>query len=112
MKSFTIFTALFFMMSVFCIQNANAQISLTATAGTTTGSYATLKASFDAINAGTHQGVIVIMVDANTTEAASAVLNASGSGSASYSSINIYPTVTGLSVSGNLAAPPDRGLPR
>ncbi|MEI7473074.1 MAG: hypothetical protein WCJ85_12510, partial [Chitinophagaceae bacterium] len=82
------------------------QVSVTATAGTPgPTSYTTLKASFDAINAGTHQGVIVIMVDANTTEAASAVINASGSGSASYTSINIYPTVTGLSVSGNLAAP-------
>ena len=78
-----------------------AQISVTATAGTAgPTSYTTLKASFDAINAGTHQGVIVITVDANTTEAASAVLNASGSGSASYTSINIYPTVSGCIIDG------------
>jgi len=94
-------------IAILCIENTvSAQISVTATAGTPgPTSYTTLKASFDAINLGTHQGVIVITVDANTTETASAVLNASGSGSASYTSINIYPTVTGLSVSGNLAAP-------
>ena len=34
-----------------------------------------------------------------------ASLNASGTGSASYSSIKIYPSVSGLKVSGNLAAP-------
>ena len=103
---FPLLTAAILFACFLFVQNANAQISVTATAGTAgPTSYTTVKASFDAINAGTHQGVIVITVDANTTEAASAVLNASGSGSASYSSINIYPTVTGLSLSGNLAAP-------
>jgi hypothetical protein len=80
-------------------------LSLTASLGTTTGSYSTLKGAFDAINAGTHRGVIVITINASTTEISSAVLNASGSGAASYTSINIYPTTTGLSISGNLAAP-------
>ena len=42
--------------------------------------YATLKAAFDAINAGTHTGVINIGVCGDTTETASAVLNASGVG--------------------------------
>jgi hypothetical protein len=44
-------------------------------------------------------------VNTNTTETFSAVLNASGNGSASYSAITLYPTATGLSISGNLAAP-------
>ena len=56
------------------------------------GSYATLKASFDAINDGTHTGIITIDIVGNTTETASAVLNASGSGSASYSGITISPS--------------------
>ncbi|MEI6436904.1 MAG: hypothetical protein WCP32_18925, partial [Bacteroidota bacterium] len=88
------------------IMNAFAQISLTATVGTLgpTG-YSTLKAAFDAVNAGTHKGVITIQVTASTTEAASAVLNANGNGSASYTAISIYPTTTGLSISGNLPAP-------
>src|ERR1051325_2151986 len=49
--------------------------------------YPTLKAAFDAINAGTHQSLITIWILGNTSETASAVLNASGTGSASYGSI-------------------------
>ena len=56
------------------------------------GSYATLKDAFDAINAGTHTGAITVSIDNDTTETVSAVLNASGSGSASYTSIVINPT--------------------
>jgi hypothetical protein len=44
--------------------------------------YATLKDAFDAINAGTHTGVINIGVCGDTTETAPAVLNASGGGAA------------------------------
>jgi gliding motility-associated-like protein len=65
------------------------------------GDYATLKAAFDAINAGAITGAIELQVQGNTTEAATPVLNASGSGAASYSSIKVYPTVTGLSITGN-----------
>lgn len=56
--------------------------------------YSTLKAAFDAINAGTHQGNINVEIIGNTTETATAVLNASGVGSANYSQVNIYPTAT------------------
>jgi hypothetical protein len=69
-------------------------------------SYTTLKEAFDAINNGTHNtGALEIRINNSTSESASAVLNASGSGSANYSSVHIFPTATGLSVSGNLAAP-------
>ena len=74
------------------------QVTLTASSGTASGTFTTLKGAFDAINAGTHQGAIVININASTSETASAVLNASGSGSASYSGISIYPTRTGLSI--------------
>ena len=68
-------------------------VTVTATAGTLGPTdYATLKAAFDAINLGTHQGTITIAIVADTTEAASAVLNASGSGSASYATISIQPS--------------------
>jgi hypothetical protein len=88
------------------IFSAIAQITLTATLGTTgPTSYTTLKEAFDAVNLGAHQGLITIQVTASTSEAASAVLNASGNGLASYTSITIYPTSSGLSISGNLAAP-------
>jgi hypothetical protein len=66
-------------------------IDVEASGGTPAAQYTTLKGAFDAINAGTHTGTITIEVCGNTTEAASAVLNASGSGSASYSTISISP---------------------
>ncbi|HNP55287.1 MAG TPA: hypothetical protein PKK69_11725, partial [Ferruginibacter sp.] len=55
----------------------SAQVSLTASAGTLSGTYTTLKAAFDAINAGTHQGSIAITITGNTTESATAALNSS-----------------------------------
>ncbi|MCX6276531.1 MAG: hypothetical protein NT004_00360, partial [Bacteroidetes bacterium] len=85
-------------------------VVVTATLGTAGPTvYLTLKAAFDAINLGTHQGVITVKINAGTNEIASAVLNASGSGSypniSSYTAINIYPTVTGLTISGAIAGP-------
>ncbi len=69
------------------------------------GNYTTLKAAFDDINAGNLTGAIILQITGSTTESATATLNASGSGSAKYSSIIIYPTGSGYSVSGNLTAP-------
>jgi hypothetical protein len=67
-------------------------IVVTATTGNVGPTvYATLKAAFDAINSGTHTGSITINVTGNTTETATAALNASGSGLASYSAILIQP---------------------
>ena len=91
------------LLLLLCVQ-ASAQVSVTASGGSP-ATYSTLKAAFDAINAGTHTGAITIELTASTTETASAVLNASGSGSCSYSSIILYPTVSGLSITGNLAVP-------
>ncbi len=57
------------------------------------GSYATLADAFTAINAGTHTGALTVSIVGDTTEpAAGAILNASGSGAASYTSIAITPT--------------------
>ena len=67
-------------------------VTVIATSGTASATYSTLKACFDAINAGTHQGTITIDVNGNITETAAAVLNASGSGASSYTSILIKPT--------------------
>jgi hypothetical protein len=66
--------------------------------------YSTVKAAFDAINAGTHTGSITITLSGSTSETASAQLNASGSGSASYTSVLMYPTVSGVSISGSLSS--------
>ncbi|MBK7212208.1 MAG: T9SS type A sorting domain-containing protein [Bacteroidales bacterium] len=83
-------------------ENANA----TKTVGASGADYSTLKLAFDAINAGTINGDITLQIIGSTTETSSAVLNASGSGSASYSSVSIYPTSSGLSISGNLGNVP------
>ncbi|MCX6269407.1 MAG: hypothetical protein NTW16_18985 [Bacteroidetes bacterium] len=82
-----------------------AQVSLTATGGTLTGSYTTTKEAFDAINAGTHTGTIAITVTGTVTETASAVLNSS-TAPASYAAVSIQPsgvsTITGYLVGGHL----------
>ncbi len=74
----------------------------------TVAGYATLGAAFAAINVGTHTGTVDIEICGDTAEgAATALLNASGSGSASYASISIKPvggaarTVIGATTAGN-----------
>jgi hypothetical protein len=85
---------------------AISQVSVTATAGTTgPTAYTTLKGAFDAVNAGTHQGSVTISITGNTTETAAATLNASGSGSASYTAVSIKPgTGATPTVSGNISS--------
>ena len=83
---------------------ASAQVNVTATVGTPSASYATLKLAFDAVNAGTQGGVVTIDIAASTTEGTTpATLNSSGTGSASYTSVLIQPTTDGVSISGNPA---------
>ena len=65
-------------------------------------SYTTLKSAFDAINSGVLTGTVVLQITSSTTETASAVLNASG-GIANYTSVTIYPTGIGYSISGSIA---------
>jgi hypothetical protein len=76
-------------------------VTVTATAGTPGPTdYATLQLAVDAINNGTHQGAITVSIVANTTEVAAVVLNSSGAGSASYTSINIRPVNDGVTIAG------------
>jgi hypothetical protein len=80
-------------------------IEVESTGGTSIGTYPTLGAAFTAINGGTHTGTITIDVCFDTTETATAVLNASGSGAASYTSIVIAPAGGGArTISGAIAA--------
>ncbi|HRD80049.1 MAG TPA: hypothetical protein PLL53_04760, partial [Saprospiraceae bacterium] len=82
--------------------DASCPVFVTASGGTGFAIYTTLKAAFDAVNAGTHTGVIAITIAASTTEGTTpATLNSSGAGSASYTSILIRPSADGISVSGN-----------
>ncbi len=86
----------------------DAQVLITATAANMGPiNYSTLKDAFDAVNSGIHQGVITLNITGNTNETTSAVLNASGTGSASYSGMLIQPTggssrtITGAITPGN-----------
>jgi hypothetical protein len=94
--------------SFLCTFKAISQVSVTATAGTTGPTvYTTLKGAFDAVNAGTHQGSVTISVTSSTTETAAAVLNASGSGSASYTAVTVKPgTGATPTISGNISSGP------
>ncbi len=84
------------------VGKSKAQVSVTATAGVVGPTvYATLKASFDAINAGTHQGDIAISITANTVETATAILNSNGA-PASYTSVTVKPSGAGRVITGNL----------
>ncbi len=96
----TLFASVVLLLAM--VLSVNAQTVRTVGTG---GDYTTLKAAFDAINAGIITGAIELQIISNVTETASAQLNASGSGSANFSSVKIYPTVSGLSIAGNLAAP-------
>ncbi|WP_426481721.1 T9SS type A sorting domain-containing protein [Chryseobacterium sp. R2ACT005] len=97
---------LFCLMAGFAASNFYSQVNVSATAGTATGTYTTVKGAFDAINAGTHQGAIAISITANTTETATASLNASG-GATSYTSVGIKPAVgVTATISGDVASAP------
>jgi gliding motility-associated-like protein len=69
----------------------------------TSGNYSTLSAAFADINNGLISGQIELQLISSFTEISTATLNASGTGSSSYSSVLIFPTVAGVQVSGSLA---------
>jgi hypothetical protein len=69
----------------------------------TGGNYSTLSAAFADINNGLISGPIEFQLISSFTEINTATLNASGTGSSSYSSVLIFPTAAGVQVSGNLA---------
>jgi hypothetical protein len=81
-------------------------VTVTATGGLLGPTdYPTLKAAFDAINAGTHRGDIAIDIVSSTTEGSTpATLNGSGADAASYTSVLIRPVNDGVSISGNPAS--------
>ncbi|MCO5249972.1 MAG: hypothetical protein M9949_00945 [Candidatus Kapabacteria bacterium] len=78
------------------VQQANAKVEIGST------EYSTLSAAFSAINNGTHTGNIVAKITGDISETSRAILNASGQGSADYTSVVIYPTGE-YKISGNQA---------
>jgi len=104
MKRAAVLLVLVALMLCASVSAALAQVDVTATGGTPSASYTTLKGAFDAINAGTHTGDITIGLSGNTTEGTTpATLNSAPAGSASYTSVLIRPTADGVSISGNPA---------
>lgn len=77
-------------------------INVSATGGTANATYPTLTSAFSAINSGTHTGAITMDIVANTAEPSntSAVLNSSGAGAASHTSVLIRPAADNVTVTG------------
>ncbi|MFZ4707982.1 MAG: beta strand repeat-containing protein, partial [Bacteroidales bacterium] len=93
-----------FLLLILFVQNAKAaEPPANRTVGTTGANYATLKAAFDAINAGTLTGAVTLQIIDNTTETVQPELKASGTGAANYTSVVIYPTISGKTIYGNFA---------
>lgn len=95
------------LLAIFCAWQSNAQITVTATAGTLGPTlYPSLGGAlgaFQAINAGTHQGAITITVNSSYAETATAVLNANAA-PAAYTSVLIKPApATNPVITGNIA---------
>lgn len=79
------------------IQAKAQQVTVTSTAGSGSGSvggYSTLNGAFTDINNGVYQGDINIRIMDNFTITSASTLNASGTGSASYTSVLIRPADT------------------
>ncbi len=79
------------------IQAKAQQVTVTSTAGSgagSTGGYSSLISAFSDINSGIYQGDINIRIHASFSMSASAVLNASGTGSALYTTVVIRPADT------------------
>lgn len=91
---------------VISITHLRSQVNVTASGGTPAGMYTTVKDAFDAINAGTHQGIITLSLEGNTTETVTAALNASGTGSALYTNVSVVPSGgAARSITGAIAGP-------
>src|SRR2546423_2154888 len=91
------------------VPSGGGPVIVTATAGVVgPTNYANVGAAFAAVNAGTHQGDITVSIQANSVEGGPAVLNSSGAGSASYTSLLLRPTNDVVSITGATAT--GRGL--
>ncbi len=100
----------FLLFATFSNFKTNAQVSVSATGGTTSGSYSTLNAAFTAINAGTHQGAISIAITANTTEPTTPVPLLKSASPSNYTSINIYPSGGNFSINSASVPTTSRGI--
>lgn len=103
--TFTFFLALVLTAGIFVL-TANAKVKVAGSAASANGTDPSLREAFDALNIGTATQAgknIVVTITASTTEIAPAILNQPLIGL--WNSLTIYPTISGLSFSGNLAYP-------
>ena len=97
LKNFKFLSVVLLLFAFITVGHTQVDVS---TGGTPT-TYANLKLAFDAINAGTHTGDILIEITGAgtyTDPSAPAILNSSGAGSANYTSILIRPSADGVSI--------------
>lgn len=93
----------FTILSLFSICLLLKSSILLATDVGTGKTYTTLRSAFDAINNGTLTGAVLLEITSNLTETQSAKLNASGEGSASYTSVTIRPKGGAWVISGSFS---------
>jgi hypothetical protein len=88
---------------------ANAQVTVTASAGAATGNYTTLQMAVDSINWGVHQGAISVTLPAAGSETNATgtpiTLNGTGIGAASYTSVSITATSYTVNAGAGTATP-------
>jgi hypothetical protein len=90
------------LLIIFCSKISVAQTVKTV-GGTGGADYSTIAAAFMAINVGSITGSIELQIISSTSEPAYAPLIASGSGSANYTSVSIYPTASGCVINSTAA---------
>ncbi|MFZ4725083.1 MAG: hypothetical protein ACOYMD_06515 [Paludibacter sp.] len=100
MKTISLKSILLFLSFQLIVTISSAQVTVAGSTGAN-GTYTRLGLAFTAIN-GTAQTAnnIVITISSNTTETAAATLNGGA-----WTTLKIYPTVTGITISGNLSTP-------
>ena len=107
MKNFT--RILIALLLAITVCNTASAVNETKTVGATGADYPNLTAAFWAIRNAELTGAITLQIIDNTTETATAILYASGMTGLiplpNYTSVLIYPTVTGKRIYGNIALP-------
>jgi hypothetical protein len=79
-----------------------------ATSGVGSANYATVSAAFAAINSGTHQGSVTILITGNTTEPGSPVALLQSAGTSNYSNVYLRPQGGNWTIGGTITA--NRGI--
>lgn len=99
------------LLTCLCVSYSIAQVSVTASAGTTgPTAYTTVSAAFGAINAGTHQGAIVISITGNTTEPAAPTALLKSASPSAYTSVLIRPSGGNFTINSAATPTANRGI--